>query len=107
MPAALETLERDGLFRAQLGDLFVDYFLKLKRSETGRFADWLKDNGWYTETHHSTSLANLDMENDRENNFVWGDDLQKLRPGFTPHNLHIDLDQRPPGVESVMASAAR
>jgi glutamine synthetase len=45
LPAALETLERDGLFRAQLGDLFVDYFLKLKRSETGRFADWLKDNG--------------------------------------------------------------
>jgi glutamine synthetase len=44
LPAALAELERDTLFRAQLGDVFVDYFLKLKRSESGRFAQWLKDN---------------------------------------------------------------
>jgi glutamine synthetase len=40
---ALDALERDPLFRAQLGDVFIDYFLKLKRNETGRFAQWLKD----------------------------------------------------------------
>jgi len=45
LPAALDTLEREGLFRAQPGELFVDYFLRLKRNETGRFAQWLKDSG--------------------------------------------------------------
>ncbi len=45
LPAALDALESDVLFRAQLGDVFVDYFLKLKRSEAGRFAQWLKDTG--------------------------------------------------------------
>jgi len=38
-------LEREPLFRAQLGDVFVDYFVKLKRNEAGRFAQWLKDGG--------------------------------------------------------------
>ena len=33
------------MFRAQLGAVFIDYFLKLKRNEAGRFAQWLKDNG--------------------------------------------------------------
>jgi glutamine synthetase len=42
LPAALDVLERDPLFRARLGDVFVDYFLKLKRNEAGRFAQWLK-----------------------------------------------------------------
>ena len=45
LPAALDALEREGLFRAQPGELFVDYFLRLKRNETGRFAQWLKDSG--------------------------------------------------------------
>jgi glutamine synthetase len=45
LPAALDALERDTLFRRQLGDVFVDYYLKLKRSEAGRFAQWLKDAG--------------------------------------------------------------
>jgi glutamine synthetase len=45
LPAALDALERDAFFRAQLGDVFVDYFLKLKRNEAGRFAQWLKDTG--------------------------------------------------------------
>jgi glutamine synthetase len=42
LPAALDALEREPLFRAQLGDVFIDYFLKLKRNEAGRFAQWLK-----------------------------------------------------------------
>ena len=29
----------------QLGDVFVDYFLKLKRNETGRFQRWLEEHG--------------------------------------------------------------
>ena len=43
LPAALDALEREPLFRAQLGEVFVDYFLKLKRNEAGRFAQWCKD----------------------------------------------------------------
>jgi glutamine synthetase len=45
LPAALDALEQDSLFRTQVGELFIDYFLKLKRNETGRFAQWLKDAG--------------------------------------------------------------
>ena len=30
---------------SELGDVFVDYFLKLKRNETGRFERWLKEQG--------------------------------------------------------------
>lgn len=42
---ALDALEKDALFRAQLGDVFIDYYLRLKRSELGRFEAWKKDNG--------------------------------------------------------------
>jgi len=45
LPAALDALEREPLFRAQLGDVFVDYYLKLKRNEASRFAQWCKDAG--------------------------------------------------------------
>ena len=45
LPAALDALEREPLFRTQLGDVFVDYYLKLKRNEAGRFAQWLKEAG--------------------------------------------------------------
>jgi glutamine synthetase len=45
LPAALDALEREPLYRTQLGDVFIDYFLKLKRNEAGRFAQWLKDTG--------------------------------------------------------------
>jgi len=45
LPSALDALDQEGLFRTQLGELFVDYFLKLKRNETGRFVQWLKDTG--------------------------------------------------------------
>jgi glutamine synthetase len=45
LPAALDALEREPLFPAQLGDVFIDYFLKLKRNEAGRFAQWFKESG--------------------------------------------------------------
>ena len=45
LPAALAALEREPLFRAQLGEVFIDYYLKLKRNEAGRFAQWRKDSG--------------------------------------------------------------
>lgn len=45
LPAALDALERDPLFRETLGEVFLDYFLKLKRNETGRFARWLEETG--------------------------------------------------------------
>jgi glutamine synthetase len=45
LSAALDALEHDSLFRTQLGDIFIDYFVKLKRNEVGRFAAWLKEQG--------------------------------------------------------------
>jgi glutamine synthetase len=42
---ALDALEKDALFRTQFGDIFIDYFLRLKRSELGRFEAWKADNG--------------------------------------------------------------
>jgi glutamine synthetase len=44
LPEALDALEKGPLFRKQLGDVFVDYFLKLKRNEAGRFARWREEN---------------------------------------------------------------
>jgi len=41
---ALAALERDALFRAQFGDLFIHYFVKLKGSELGRFEAWKQEN---------------------------------------------------------------
>jgi glutamine synthetase len=45
LPEALDALEREPLFRSALGEVFLDYFLKLKRNEAGRFQRWLADNG--------------------------------------------------------------
>jgi glutamine synthetase len=45
LPAALDALEREPLFRQELGEVFVDYFLKLKRNEVGRFETWLNETG--------------------------------------------------------------
>jgi len=42
---ALEALEADALFREQLGSTFIDYYLKLKRSELGRFEAFLRERG--------------------------------------------------------------
>jgi len=45
LPAALDALEREPLFRRELGDTFVDYFVTLKRTEAGRYQQSLKDAG--------------------------------------------------------------
>jgi glutamine synthetase len=45
LPAALAALEREPLFRRQLGEVFIDYYLKLKRNEAGRFQQWLEETG--------------------------------------------------------------
>ena len=34
---ALDALDKEPLFRGALGDIFIDYFVKLKRSEAGRY----------------------------------------------------------------------
>jgi glutamine synthetase len=39
---ALDALEKDALFRAQFGEIFIGYFLRLKRSELGRFNEFLQ-----------------------------------------------------------------
>jgi glutamine synthetase len=44
LPAALDELEKSALFRRELGEVFVDYFLKLKRNEAGRFLRWLEEH---------------------------------------------------------------
>ena len=38
LPEALDALDSEPLFRRALGDTFVDYFIKLKRSEAERYA---------------------------------------------------------------------
>ena len=45
LPAALDALQGDCVFRSQLGATFLDYYLRLKRNETGRFTQWLKNSG--------------------------------------------------------------
>jgi glutamine synthetase len=37
LPEALDALEQEPLFRRELGDVFIDYFLALKRTEAGRY----------------------------------------------------------------------
>ena len=52
-PAAAEVIaggarrrsNRNRCSAAELGDVFVDYFLKLKRNEAGRFQRWLEEGG--------------------------------------------------------------
>ncbi|MFL6797433.1 MAG: glutamine synthetase family protein [Xanthobacteraceae bacterium] len=45
LPEALDALDRSPLFRTQLGDVFIDYFLAVKRNEASRFAAWCTENG--------------------------------------------------------------
>ena len=42
LPLALDSLEHSPLFRREMGDLFVNYYLALKRKETDRFAEFVK-----------------------------------------------------------------
>src|ERR1700761_8350218 len=42
---ALDALDKEPLFRRELGDIFVDYFVTLKRSEWSRFERAVKEAG--------------------------------------------------------------
>jgi glutamine synthetase len=42
---ALDALDKEPLFRRELGDIFVDYFVKLKRSEWTRYQRWADEAG--------------------------------------------------------------
>jgi glutamine synthetase len=44
LPEALDALDKEPLFRRELGDIFVDYFVKLKRTEYGRYRQSLEQN---------------------------------------------------------------
>jgi glutamine synthetase len=45
LPAALEALEASPLLREAFGEMFVKYYLALKRTEAGRVAAYLKEQG--------------------------------------------------------------
>jgi glutamine synthetase len=42
---ALDLLEREPLFREELGEVFMSYYLRLKRTEAGRFVSFCKAKG--------------------------------------------------------------
>jgi glutamine synthetase len=42
---ALDALEREPMFRRDFGDVFVDYYVKLKRTEAGRYLRFLEETG--------------------------------------------------------------
>jgi glutamine synthetase len=44
LPEALDALDAEPLFRRELGDTFIDYFIKLKRTEVGRYQRSLVDS---------------------------------------------------------------
>jgi glutamine synthetase len=45
LAAALDALEGSALYRKAFGDVFMDYYLRLKRNELGRFLAHLEDEG--------------------------------------------------------------
>ena len=45
LPEALDALDKEPLFRRALGDTFIDYFVKLKRTEAGRYPRSLRQAG--------------------------------------------------------------
>jgi glutamine synthetase len=45
LPEALDALDKEPLFRRELGDTFIDYFIKLKRTEVGRYLHSLEEAG--------------------------------------------------------------
>jgi glutamine synthetase len=45
LPEALDALDKEPLFRRELGDIFVDYFVRLKRSEWTRYQRWAEESG--------------------------------------------------------------
>src|SRR5690606_25118473 len=42
---ALDALEKDAFYRNAFGELFIEYYLRLKRSELGRFKQFLEQTG--------------------------------------------------------------
>ncbi len=52
---ALDALDADALFREKLGDVFVDYYVRLKRNEAGRFARFLEEQGIEDQPDESTA----------------------------------------------------
>jgi glutamine synthetase len=45
LPEALDALEKEPLFRRTLGDTFIDYFVRLKRTEANRYLRSLEEAG--------------------------------------------------------------
>jgi glutamine synthetase len=45
LPEALDAFEKEPLFRRELGDIFVDYFVALKRTEAARYQLALEASG--------------------------------------------------------------
>jgi glutamine synthetase len=54
LPEALDALEKEPLFREAFGDIFVDYFLKLKRNEAGRYQRFLDEAGTHPQGDEAT-----------------------------------------------------
>ena len=50
LPEALDALDREPLFRRELGDTFIDYFIRLKRSEAERYRRSLEETGESAQT---------------------------------------------------------
>ena len=44
LPLALDNLSKSALFRREMGDLFLNYYLALKRKEADRFAEFVSAN---------------------------------------------------------------
>jgi glutamine synthetase len=45
LPDAIDALEKEKLFRDRIGEVFIDYYLRLKRNEAGRYQKWLEQAG--------------------------------------------------------------
>lgn len=45
LPTALAALDGSALFRGSFGEIYVEYFLKLKRAELARYAAFLEESG--------------------------------------------------------------
>jgi glutamine synthetase len=43
LAAALDLVEQEPLFRSELGPVFIDYYVRLKRTEAGRFERYVQD----------------------------------------------------------------
>jgi glutamine synthetase len=44
LPEALNLMEQEPLFSRELGKLFIDYYVRIKRTEIGRFEAYVKEH---------------------------------------------------------------